>query len=91
MSEETSWIGGGDGSNRYLVADLGMFHVMICFGPSSGLLESVKQSIESKITCPLRILPYNELIGLKLECSGVPAGFTTTKGESLILPEVTFS
>lgn len=81
---QTIWVGGGDGSTLHLVADLGLYHHRICFDNCRAYLETIKETLQPEMNCPLKIIESSELIGLKIHCSGCPAGFTRVRGDTFV-------
>ena len=87
---ETVWVGGGDGSTHYLIADLGLWHCKICAGESITYLESIKNDLQHRVNCPIRIIRPSEIIGIKKICSDIPAGFEQTIGIEHFAPEISY-
>lgn len=87
LTENSLIIGGGDGSTCCLVADLGLFHNKICEGKSITLLECIRKELQPKMNCPLKIIPPEEMVGIRMDFTAVPSGFIISQDENHV-PEI---
>jgi len=77
--ENTLWCFGTTKPAMCLVVDLGLFDVQLGEGPVP-LLESIKETLQDKISSPLKIIEESKVRGIRPEYSNLPTGFTVIPG-----------